>query len=209
MKAIKTLAFVILLSLVGCGNSRRDFSYKVAENNEKNEKALTISIPKILDSADLVDLTKNIREEEGDAFGKQSVFYIIEGQRKGTMAWARVDFEPKISIGYINRTKQLDDSLFNLIKNIKGNVLSVWNGGNEKYNIALLDSGKQNIVKHIYAEGTYTVDTLLASKLENGLVKLRSQNQDFHGEFLVVNSNGDLEFYNKQSVLYNVLKKIR
>lgn len=198
---------LIIYSLTG---KEKEVVYKIVDDvNSKNEKVINVEIGQIIDTGQLLNLAKEVYDKEFKGSGNFYVFVSIKGYAKGNGSWARVDFEPEMKLGFISRSKSMNDSIKVSTSLIKGNVLAIWDGGVEHFDYALIDSAKQNLIKHIYAEGEFTVDTMYASKVENGNIKLRSQNQDYQGEYLIVNGNGDLEFYNKENKLFNVAKKIR
>lgn len=105
-----------------------------------------------------------------------------------------------------NTTVNNVDKVQEVIDKIDGKIIG-------KYKVQLMDpavyvlyqKGKTILIKIIFPDGSSTNDEMLQKKVPNGL-QLRFKENNFQGEYLVLNKDGELEFYNRKDEKFNTVK---
>lgn len=187
-----------------------DFSYSIIEDktNEALEKnQLTIELNQKLTEGQIATLAEKLF----DSKPKQRrfyIFYLLHGMKNGSGAWATSHFDPELDIQILGSTSQEDENADKVSsEKIDGNVIGKWR--EEQYtssNYVIYKKGKQTFIKTIYKNGQTSEEELTEKKVKNG-VRYDYKEGGYNGEYFVLNSNEELEFYNSENKNFTTATK--
>ena len=187
----------------------QDFSYKVIkdESNERLEKnQLTIEINKKLNLQQLATLAEQIYDSKPRQ-RRFYIFYLVPGMRIGAGAWAISHFDPELKIEILGSTMDQDSERDSLVIATGGELVGKWH--EEQYTAANYVIFKKNgrvFLKTVFGKGSINDDELISKKVRNGIRYDYKENP--HGEYFVVNQDGQLEFYNREGKNFTTAIKI-
>lgn len=158
------------------------------------------------------EVLKNIayKIKEGNSkYSKLWIFYFLPEMNTGSGAWAISHFKPTLELEIIGASKAATEEMKN--KKVTGEILSTWVDNdaitpNTKY---LVKENGKLLMKSVYAKTKYANATEIVEKLtkttQGGLTRYNYQNN--HGEFYLVESNGNLSLYDSDGKFKELNKK--
>nr|WP_321237556.1 hypothetical protein [uncultured Psychroserpens sp.] len=137
-------------------------------------------------------------------------FYYLPENEIGNGAWAITHFKPKLEVKILGSTKESFQELNS--KLVSGNILGIWldNDALAPNKLFLVREHNKLIMKTIYAKSSITnggeiLEDLLKTK-KNGLTKYNYENN--HGEYYIIEKNGNLGLYDKNGK-FKEAKKVK
>lgn len=212
MKNLILTVFTVFFLLVSCdsgtiGKYKKEplpdnFSYNIIEDNsnialEKNQ--LTLEINQKLTEGQIATLAEklfNSKEKQRRFY----IFYQLSGMKNGSGAWAISHFDPELDIQILGSTSEQDENASKISEQeIDGEIIGKWR--EEQYtssNYIIYKKDNKTFLKTIFKNGQTSEEELSEQKVQNGL-KYVYKEGGYSGEYFVLNSSGDLEFYNNEN----------
>lgn len=169
-----------------------------------NKTKVYVRLEKAIDEQALSKIAHQIKDSR-KKHEKVYIFYLLPDQEKGKGAWAYSHFTPQLEIKIqgtsIEEAEKLNSST------VSGEILSKWEDtqpyvGNIKY---LVKENGELFMKIIYKDGSKKNEKLSKVKYQNNV---RYNYKNKHGEFYVVEANGNLGYYDSDGKFYEA-KKIK
>lgn len=223
---ISFLPLVILLFIFSCKNSNttnssavigkyskeplpNNFEYKILEDRsndalEKNQ--LIIEINKKLTVGQIATLAEKLYSSKK----KQRRFYIMYYLPKMNVgaAWAISNFDPQLDIQIIGSTEEEERKSKNVNTQIDGEIIGQWY--ENQYSSAsyiLYIKNNTTFLYSLYKDGSSSNNEILKTKVGK-TYRLDQKPTNQHGEYYIISESGDLEFYNKEDVMFTSAPKI-
>jgi hypothetical protein len=185
-----------------------DFSYKVLEDesNERLEKnQVTIEINQKINKAQITTLAESIYSSKPQ---KQRffIFYLLPGMRIGAGAWAISHFNPDLKIEILGSTIEQDMERNKIALEPEAEVIGKWH--EEQYtaaNYIIFKKENKTFLRTIFGK-----DAISEVQLKGKNTKTGTQYdyfEDQHGEYFILNSEGNLEFYNRDGKNFTTAEK--
>lgn len=177
--------------------------YKIVEDEVKRNIKRTVEVELLsrTDEESLRALAEKIYALSNVKVERTFMIYRIAGEGDGS-AWATSHYDPDLKVDITGASA----SDYEKIKNTnvsEGEVLGSWmvNRGMDSKTTAYKKDG-QVYMQEVYDTGTLPEDKIYElTKLDEG-IKLQSEGGKDHGEYFIINKNGDLEFWSEGSGNY-------
>lgn len=178
--------------------------YKVTKDEAKGDVKRTVEIvlPERVDEATLKALAKAVHE---DGFERTFIGYRLEGQ-EGGFYWATTNFNPDLEISFLGSEKQAHDKLKSSEIQVEGKIVGKWlvDWGYE-YKAAIYQDGNKVMMKTLFSDGSGQ-DSELAINQINGKTRYYDDGGKERGEYYVIATNGDLQFWSENGNYYTAPK---
>ena len=206
-----------MILFTSCNKSNRDIKADKIGDYQMEKLPVNLTFKIIEDKSDdvleknqiVVELSKKISVGQiatlADQFYKSKteqrrfyIFYLLPGMKNGeTLAWATSHFDPKLKIEILGSTAEEENSL-KILSTIKGDIIGKWH--EESFT-------SSNFVIYIDHNKTYLMMFVGDSKSEKEEMVRKEigketrydyKNKSHFGEYFIINSNKELEFYNAE-----------
>lgn len=218
VQLIRTLSILAITLIVSCSSPNSgtnselpaDVSYSVI-SKEPNDALSKTTINVRLNKEVSKDILKKIAyeiKEDNSKYSKLWIFYFLPEMTTGSGAWAISHFKPTLELEIIGASKAATEEMKN--RKVTGEILATWIDNdpitpNTKY---LVKENGKLLMKSVYAKTKYANATELVEELtettQGGLTRYNYQNN--HGEFYIVEQNGNLSLFDSDGK-FKELKK--
>lgn len=219
MKNLILKAVTFLLLLNSCGNETigyykkeplpKDLSYNITEDKsndalEKNQ--LTVQISKKITIGQIATLAEKFYSSKPKQ-RRFYIFYLLPGMKDGSGAWATSHFDPELNIQILGSTTEQDNTATELINDVDGDIIGEWH--EEQFtssNYIILKKDNKTFIKILFKNGQSLEEELKEKKVRTG-TRYDYKDDGFNGEYFVLNSDGELEFYNSKNKKFTTAGK--
>lgn len=184
------------------------FTILKEDKNEQLKKVnIEVRLEKELDKSELKKIGLKLKKNRPQ-FDKFWIFYYLPEHSVGNGAWATTHFTPNLEIRILGATKESMQDLDK--KNITGNIVSVWkdNDAIMPSKIYLINENNSFIIKSLFAKNDFSNESEIIEKVvkseKNGKIRFTSDNP--HGEYYVLEKNGNLGLYNSDGKFKEAVK---
>ena len=218
VQLIRTLSILMISLGVSCSprnsgtNSEipADISYSII-SNEPNDAFSSTTINVRLNKEVNKDILKQIAyeiKEDNRKYSKLWIFYFLPEMTTGSGSWAISHFKPTLELEIIGASRASTEEMKS--KEVTGEIIASWIDNdaiapNIKY---LVEESGKLLMKSVYAKTKYANATELVEELtkttQGELTRYNCQNS--HGEFYIVEQNGNLSLFNSEGK-FKELKK--
>jgi hypothetical protein len=220
MKNLILTVLGIVLLLTSCDNGKigkykkeplpSNFSYNILEDKsnlklEKNQ--LTIEISQKLTEGQIATLAEelfNSKEKQRRFY----IFYQLSRDTNASGAWATSHFDPELEIQIIGSSTQQDETVNKVAsEQIDGDIIGKWKEEQYTSSINIIyKKDNKTFIKTIYKDGQNSEVELTEKKVEKG-IRYNYKKGGYNGEYYILNTNGDLEFYNNENKNFTTATK--
>ncbi|MGB0884036.1 MAG: hypothetical protein ACPGTG_04905 [Flavobacteriales bacterium] len=193
-------------------NDEERLSYKIIKEKENvnpevgfNKCNIEIKLNNKITNEELTVIAKTIRKTR-KSYDKLWIFYYLPNMKIGSGAWATTHFTPNLEVSILGSTIDQDKITKDKINNIR-NVIGKWQ--EEQYTstkVTIYKEENKTFIKTIYKNSQESIEELTSKKI-NSKTKFEEIN-NLHGEYYMLEPNGDLGYYNKENKKYTVGKRI-
>lgn len=180
--------------------------YKIIRDEESVlhiKRVVEVLLPERVDESTLKVLAEKIYK---DGFERTFIGYRINGEDKDGAYWATTNYDPDLKITFIGLKKAAHNDLIKSELQVDGELIGKWlvNYGFE-YKTAFYKKGDQVMIKTAFDDGS-SEDVKLSSNEINGQVRYYDEGGKERGEYYIIASNGDLQFWSKNGNYYTASK---
>jgi len=180
--------------------------YKIIRDEESVlhiKRVVEVLLPERVDESTLKVLAEKIYK---DGFERTFIGYRINGEDKDGAYWATTNYDPDLKITFIGLKKAAHNDLIKSELQVDGELIGKWlvNYGFE-YKTAFYKKGDQVMIKTAFDDGS-SEDVKLSSNEINGQVRYYDEGGKERGEYYIIASNGDLQFWSKNGNYYTAPK---
>ena len=220
MKRLFTLLAILLTILTSCDDNKiggytkeplpADFSYKVLKDESKltlEKNQLTIEINEKLTEGQVATLAEKLYKSK-DKQRRFYIFYLLPGMKDGSGAWATSHFDPDLKIDITGATPKEEASVNAAAEKVEGDIIGKWH--EEQYTSAdyvIFKKDNKTSIRTIFKNGQ-TSDEELKSKKTINSTRYDYKEGGTNGEYFILNSSGELEFYNKENKKFTTATKL-
>lgn len=135
------------------------------------------------------------------------IHFNIEGMNENA-DWATSILDENFEIDILGSTMEEDKKMLELSKMTKGKIIGIWKEEPLISSIFVLSeiNGKQYIIQYL-KNGESIKNEVISKKDKNNIV-IRNVENISNGEYYIVNSNGNLEFLNKENEIFTTGYKL-
>jgi hypothetical protein len=190
---------LIIAILVLSGNvhatDKRDFTYSVISESEMKDQRHTIEVrlSKKISEQDLRSLAMELKKSEKKSYERTFIMYLLPGMKVGSGAWATTHFNPDLEVHILGLTVSQEQKMAQDVKSESRDVVGIWADERPYVGAKLTlfrDKGKV-FLETKYADGSESLDEMIEAKGSTG-TKLVEKGGNEHGEYLVLDRNGNL-----------------
>lgn len=196
MKKIIYILTVLFLTACGGGsNIPNDVKWEITKeqpNEAFSKDNIEVKLNKKINEKILKEIALEIRKDR-EQYDKLWIFYHIPDMTSG-MAWATTHFTPELEVEIIGST-ETEDQETSKTTDIDGEILGKWRSEKSLMGAALIlfknPEGKL-IMRITFKDGSPMDSEVLESKQDG---KAKYQDDNDHGEYYILESNGNLGMY--------------
>lgn len=177
---------------------------KDEESALRIKRVVEVLLPERVDEFTLKALAEKIYK---DGFERTFIGYRIKGEEHGTY-WATTNYDPNLEILFLGSEKEAYNNLKKSELQVDGELIGKWlvNWGYE-YKATIYMKGNQVMMKTLFTDGSGG-DVKLSSNEINGQVRYYDEGGKERGEYYIIASNGDLQFWSKNGNYYTAPKAL-
>ena len=215
MKRIFKFCTAILLIMNSCTNIPDDVKYTIIKEEPNvnevlgvNDCAIDVKLNKRVDEKVLTEIAKKIKQDKAQ-YKRLWIKYYLEGVEYTSIAWATTHFEPELKVEINGSTEAELKKTKDGTINVDGTIMGKWyEEGYTKSSYVLYKKNDKLFMRTIFSNGQTMDDEMSSAKLDKG-TKYFCALSACSGEYYVVNEKLELEFYNKDNIMFTVAKEIK
>jgi hypothetical protein len=178
----------------------KDLIYTILEEtpHEAISKCnLNIQLSRKINKKELTALANELRSTR-EQYNHLWIGYTLENMKVGSGAWATTHFTPDLEVQILGATADEEKELNEFSKNVKGGkILGQWFVQLSAFTYVYYEKNKKFYMKIVFKDKSSMESEVKKKKVKNGVRLDDSENT--HGEYRIITSNGNLEFYNKEN----------
>lgn len=196
-------AFVIfvLIGVLAPDNSPAGIDYKITmdETMKDIKRTVEVVLPERVDEPTLKALAETIHKA---GFKRTFIGYRLKGEEDGVY-WATTNYNPNLKVSILGSEKASHNSLKSSELQVDGEFIGKWliNWGYE-YKAAIYKKDDQMMMKTLFSDGSGQ-DVELSTNEFNGQIRYYDDVGKERGEYYIVASNGDLQFWSENGNYYS------
>jgi hypothetical protein len=184
--------------------------YRVVKDEAKHniKRSIEVVLEKKASVSELETLARKLRNSNPTSFQRTFIGYFILDDNKESGYWASSHFNPNLEVKILGLTIEQEKSLAEqqLSKDL-GVFLGSWLEDRPMIGrkISIFDAGDFLILEDSYPDGV-SVSKKMKSRNEQGGLRVEDADGNDFGEFFLINSKGNLEFWSKNGNYYTAKK---
>ncbi len=207
---MKLFIFVSLVfALAGCSDDNYVSTVQYKIENESvhptfSKSNLDIRLDKKISEKDLQDIANELRRDR-TKYERLWIGYYLPGMKVGSGSWATTHFTPELEVQILGSTA-IEDDILKAVSIEAGTVLGKWEDQRTMVESSLIlyeHKGKIKL-KSTYTDGSFS-DRILTKKNIGGRVRY-DYLESFHGEYFMVEENGNLGMYGNNGKFTEAVK---
>lgn len=196
---MKRIIFILIVLFItacdGGSNIPDDVRWEITkeEPNEALSKSkIEVKLNKKVNEKILKEIALEIRENRKQ-YDKLWIFYHIPDMTNG-MAWATTHFTPDLEIQIIGST-ETEDKETSKATDIDGEIVGKWRSEKSLMGdtLILFKNSEGKLMMRIAFKDGSTLDSEIVESTQDGKTKYQDNNE--HGEYYILESNGNLGMY--------------
>ena len=186
-------------------------SFFIIKDNKNStlKRSVDVRLQQRITHDQLTKLAYEIRNLDHTLYKRTFILYYLPHMIPGEGAWASTHFNPNLKVKIIGASIEDAKKLSQPIqttgeKEIVGNYFQ--DLGSLSRRITIYREKKLIFIKTMYGDDSQNIEEIYESKDRRGIRLKEKETNDF-GEYYIVNTIGDLEFWDKQGLI-ETLKKL-
>lgn len=180
--------------------------YVIIEDEKKRDikRVVKVELPHRISEAEIQGIANEIKNNDPNTYERTFILYFLAGEDKS--AWASSHFDPSLIVKIMGSTVEDHEQLKNKTVSSTGRLVGEWsaNWGYEYRQIIEEIEGKF-YERQIFADSESQPTELTKTKIK-GKDAFQSEAGKDHGEYYIINQNGDLEFWSENGNFYTAPK---
>jgi len=190
--------------------SKPDVNYTLInmEKGSSTKCILDIRLPNRISEDEIKNIAEYIYQNEGANCSPLFIFYFLPDEEPGIdTAWAYSHFNPQLEVKInglnLETEATLEESIPIVDENVIGTWLDTW-GLARTIVIKKLNGSYQ--MTTLYGDGSGETKTL-GVEVVNGEERLYENPGNYYGDYMVIENNGNLAFYDNKGLIYELQPK--
>ncbi|WP_367110373.1 hypothetical protein [uncultured Psychrobacter sp.] len=180
--------------------------YNILEDTAKSniKRTVEVELPERLDEVELKRLAKHIKGLSNKDVERTFIGYRIAGNDPKQAYWATTHYNPNLEVNIMGESATSYENMKG--KSLpEGEVIGSWmvERGLE-YRMTAYNKDGRTYLQSAYGDGTSSDDLYVLAETDRG-TKLEEEDSGF-GEYFIINSEGELEFWSDNGNYYTAKK---
>ncbi|MEN2751967.1 hypothetical protein AAIR29_10020 [Psychrobacter sp. FBL11] len=180
--------------------------YNILEDTVKSniKRTVEVELPERLDEVELKRLAEHIKGLSNKDLERTFIGYRIAGNDPKQAYWATTHYNPNLEVNIMGESATSYESMKG--KDLpEGDVIGSWMVEHDlEYRVTAYNKDEQTYLQNAYGDGTSSDDLYVLSETDRG-TKLEEEDSGF-GEYFIINSEGELEFWSDNGNYYTAKK---
>ncbi len=185
-------------------SENKEYKIRSDEKNRDIKRAVEVDLKERITEQQIKNIANNIKLNDSTKYQRTFIlFYIPEVTDS---AWALATFDPNLVIKLIGSSKAEHEKLAAKSKSVEGNVLGQWNANwGFEYKVIIEEKEGKILMHNIFADSEQKPEELMVINV-NGKKAYQDEVGKDHGEYYIINKDGDLEHWSKNGNYYTAPK---
>ncbi len=186
--------------------SNDSINYQIRSDDKKRDikRVVEIELPQRVTDEQLRNIADKIKNDDMSQYQRTFILFFIPEIKNS--AWATVSFDPDFKLQMIGSTKAEHDNLASKPIVNSGKTIGKWNANwGYEYKIIIEEKNGKVFEQNIYADRQQPPKELNIIDV-NGQKAYQDETGKDHGEYYIINKDGDLEFWSKNGNYYTAKK---
>lgn len=206
MKRLIYILIVIFLTACGVSNIPDDVKWKITKeepNKAYSKDNIEIELNKKVDEKILKEIALEIRKDR-QQYNKLWIFYHITDMTEG-LAWATTHFTPDLKVEIIGSTETQDHET-SKTTDIKGEILGKWRSEKSLMGATLIlyKNVESKLKMRITFKDGGKMESEIKQLIKDGKTRYNDDNK--HGEYYILETNGNLGLYDNEGKFDEAIK---
>ncbi len=219
---------ISLFLMVSCGqksnNSKNELEGKVSINMESfykiisekeevipnfdiNKCNIVVELTKKMSMDELKKIANNLKKTRKSYDKLWISFYLTDMSLDG-VAWAIANFTPDLKVEIVGTTESEEKEQKKNAENVDGKIIGkFYENQYLSATCTVYEKDGNTFLKMSFNDGSSSITELKTKELKNG-IRLEDKEGNPHGEYYILNKNGELEFYNSENKMFTTARKI-
>lgn len=194
-------------SKIEISDKEKPFTYEIISEEEHvdlengfNKSRLEIRLDKKIDKKQLEKIAETFRETR-NSYDNLWIFYYLPEMKVGSGAWATTHFTPDLEIKILGATAEQTKKIVDKSNEIEGKIIGKWKEEQYTSSVYVLYQNNGQLIMRTISPNSQTSDEKLFKKKDGSSIRY-DYTEGYNGEYFKVNSNNELEFYNKEDKMF-------
>lgn len=214
------LLILTMLFTVGCSNdttvesskttietideSKIEFNIRSEDTKRNVKRVVEIDLQHRISEVEIKTISEQVKANQDKEYERTFLLFFIPDMKES--AWATVSYDPDYKLNIIGSTASEHEGLNNRDIIVTGEKIGEWNANwGFEYKVLYEEKDGKILSRHIFSEGE-------SKPLEMHIVSINGEKayQDDiskdHGEYYIINNDGDLEYWSVNGKYYTAIK---
>ncbi|MGX7831456.1 hypothetical protein [Acinetobacter baumannii] len=203
-----------LMSIVSCSNETNttmsstqsekvEFNIRSEDNKRDIKRVVEVDLPKRIDENQIKLIAEEVKLNDKKEYERTFVVFFIPEMEK---AWATVSFDPDYKLTMLGSSEKNHEALKAKDVTITGKKLGEWNANwGFEYKVIYEEKDGKVLRHQIFTDGEQKPEEIQVIDI-NGQKAYQDSTGKEHGEYYIINKDGDLEFWSENGNYYTAKK---
>jgi hypothetical protein len=194
-KILPTTSYSILKEELRGNGKNTDEIIKMNENGKVNITVIYVQIPSKIEKSDLTSIASDIKNKRQEFERIYLRFYLPDQKPETNNPWATASYDPAFSVDILGSTAS-QDAATSKTNDISGKIIGNWRADESLQGavLVLLKRDNKLFMKTTFTNGQSMEDEI-ATRNKGG--KKIYDDGNSHGEYYIIESNGNLGMYGR------------
>lgn len=205
--------FLLFSLLFGCSRESStektipdDLGYKIIKDEKKRDikRSIEVSLDKKVSEEILKEIALKLKQGDSRSYQRTFIGYFLAGQEKNNGYWATTHFNPDLEVRIIGLSIEDEKTLTKKAepkseRKIIGSWLDDRPGAGAK--MTLFYTNEKLFLENTYSDGSSGAKEM-TERNENGGRRIDDKGGNDFGEYFLINTSNELEFWDKDGKYY-------
>lgn len=211
------LLVLSLLSVAGCSNEsnttsssiqteteKLEFNIRSEENKRDIKRVVKVDLPKRINENKIKIIANEIKLGDRKEYERTFIIFFIPEMQN---AWATVSFDPDYKLTMLGSSEQNHEVLEAKDVTITGKKIGEWNANwGFEYKVIYEEKDGKVLRHQVFSDGEQKPEEIQVIDIKGKKAYQDSTGKE-HGEYYIINKDGDLEFWSENGNFYTAKKK--
>lgn len=176
------------------------------EVNGDIKRVVEIQLDERISENKVSEIANKIKAADKKKYERTFVLFFLEGVDRSGGAWATATFDPDLKIKVIGSSKISHEALQNKEIVSDGKLLGTWDADwGFEYKMVFEEKDGKLFKREVFSDSESKLEEIKKVMIDGREVYQDESGED-HGEYYIINKNGDLEFWSKNGNYYTAPK---
>ena len=187
-------------------SSNLESFYKIISEKEEvipsyniNKCNVVVELKKKMSIDELKEIANSLRNTRKTYDKLWILFYLIDTSLDKA-GWAMANFTPDLEVEIIGATETEEKKLKINAENVAGKIIGKFYDESISATFTVYEKDGNTFLKMSFNDGSSSITELKTKELKNG-IRLEDKEGNPHGEYYILNKNGELELWDKEGLI--------